>query len=143
MALFQTSQEVLAHLRRVIGDRSCWVFVTDGPEGHRRLAALALALYAQWGEGRAARRLRYGTCYFQNAPTRHEALLSVLTVPKQHLPGRWVDVFLREAGLSPRRGDRDLILIPENGDTSLDGVISVFLAAVHEGAAHPDTSQDN
>jgi hypothetical protein len=141
MAQFQTPQEVLAHLRQVIRDRSAWVFVADGPEGHRRISALALALYFQWGEEQTARRLRYGMCHFQNVPTRHEADLSILTVPKAHLPGSYVDVFLKEVGWSSERGDRDLFLFSEG--RSLDGVIPLFLAAVQDGAAQPDTSQDN
>lgn len=143
MPSFQTAEEIASHLRQVMRDRSAWVFVVDGPEGHRRIAALALALYARWGEEKAARRLRYGCCSFLNGPTRHEATLSILTITKAHLPGSWVDMFLQEAGVGPERGGRDLILMPENGDARPDGVIPLFLMAVHDGYAHPDTSPNN
>jgi hypothetical protein len=138
-------ETIALRLADAIQGRTRWVFVTDLPAGHARMADLAAALALRWlALGlNPDTLLDYGVFEFVNVPTLHRATVSVLTIPKSAVDVDEVNVFLAQVAPGQQTdGERDLLLLTEDTPRARE-TLGVLLQAIADGDLLPGDPTGN
>jgi hypothetical protein len=128
MADLDSLQVVKDRLGAALRERTHWVFMSDGPRGHRLMGLLSLGLL---GRGSSPDDFDYGIVEFCNACRGLQGIIALLSVPKDLLSRDDLNEFLGWASDVQAGPEGDLICL-HTSDRGRDLMVH-FWAAVVDG----------